>query len=140
MKKIFISMLLILGFGLGAYANDNTPQGVVLAYWEALKKGDLEKAKSYLDEKSITRIDNKGRVRHDINRQATGNHRTLKYSASDISQYVFRVENTEKESYSDYRVYFTNPTSETEGIRNGTFNRTASIKKIKDKWKITYVE
>lgn len=135
MKRIVLTIMLMLGFSLGAYANDNTPEGVILAYMEALKKGDLEKAKSYLDEKSFTRTDKKGRVKNETNKQVEGDYRTLKYGASDISQWTFKIEKKD-DIENSYRIYLINPTSEFESTRTYGRIESARYKKINGKWKI----
>ena len=138
MKKIFISIMLVLGFGLGAYANDNTPEGVILSYREAIKKGDLEKAKSYLDEKSFDNIAPNGRKNNSVNKKINGSYSKLKYGG-DISQWTFKIKKTDELSAGDYEVYYTNPTAQFESTRNGTDFLLVNVKKINGKWKLTYV-
>ena len=56
MKKIVLAIMLVLGFGLtNASANENTPEGVILAFYKACVNGDLKKAMSYLDKDSFKR-------------------------------------------------------------------------------------
>lgn len=53
MKKILIAITLMLTIGLtGCSAEDNTPKGVVEAYYNAILDRDLDKAMTYLDKGS----------------------------------------------------------------------------------------
>ena len=58
MKKLFLALMLVLGFGLNVYASNNTPDSVILGFAAAMQNGDIEKAKSYLDKKSFIKPKN----------------------------------------------------------------------------------
>ena len=49
MKKLFLALMLDLGFGLNVYASNNTPESVITSFLEAMRNGDEIKAKTYLD-------------------------------------------------------------------------------------------
>ena len=49
MKKLFLALMLVLGFGLNVYASNNTPESVITSFLEAMRNGDETKAKTYLD-------------------------------------------------------------------------------------------
>ena len=48
MKKLFLALMLVLGFGLNVYASNNTPESVILGFAAAMQNGDIEKANSFL--------------------------------------------------------------------------------------------
>lgn len=52
MKKIVIAIMLVFGFSLNVYAS-STPESVITAFLEAVKSGDIKKAKTYLDKDSF---------------------------------------------------------------------------------------
>ena len=58
MKKLFLALMLVLGFGLNVFASNNTPESVILGFAAAMQNGDIEKAKSYLDKKSFIKPKN----------------------------------------------------------------------------------
>ena len=49
MKKLYLALMLVLGFGLNVYASNNTPESVITSFLEAMRNGDETKAKTYLD-------------------------------------------------------------------------------------------
>ena len=52
MKRIVLAIMLVLGFGLNVYAS-STPESVITSFLEAVKSGDIKKAKTYLDKDSF---------------------------------------------------------------------------------------
>ena len=53
MKKLFLALMLVLGFGLNVYASNNTPESVITSFLEAMRNGDEAKAITYLDKDSF---------------------------------------------------------------------------------------
>ena len=53
MKKLFLALMLVLGFGLNVFASNNTPESVITSFLEAMRNVDEAKAITYLD-KDIT--------------------------------------------------------------------------------------
>lgn len=49
MKKVFIKIMLVLGFSLNVFAASNTPESVITSFLEAMRNGDEAKARTYLD-------------------------------------------------------------------------------------------
>ena len=49
MKKLFLALMLVFGFGLNVYASNNTPESVITSFLEAMRNGDEAKARTYLD-------------------------------------------------------------------------------------------
>ncbi|QNM90355.1 hypothetical protein HOO34_01030 [Aliarcobacter cryaerophilus] len=49
MKKLFLALMLVLGFSLNVYASNNTPESVITSFLEAMRNGDEAKARTYLD-------------------------------------------------------------------------------------------
>ncbi|MGJ0312525.1 hypothetical protein [Aliarcobacter cryaerophilus] len=57
MKRIVLAIMLVLGFGLNVYAS-STPESVITSFLEAVRSGDIKKAKSYLDKDSFIKPKN----------------------------------------------------------------------------------
>lgn len=53
MKKLFLALMLVLGFGLNVFAASNTPESVITSFLEAMRNGDEAKAITYLDKDSF---------------------------------------------------------------------------------------
>ena len=58
MKKLFLALMLVLGFGLNVYASNNTPESVITSFLEAMRNGDEAKARTYLDKDSFIKPKN----------------------------------------------------------------------------------
>lgn len=58
MKKLFLALMLVLGFGLNVYASNNTPESVITSFLEAMRNGDETKARTYLDKDSFVKPKN----------------------------------------------------------------------------------
>ena len=53
MKKLFLALMLVLGFGLNVFASNNTPESVITSFLEAMRNVDEAKAITYLDKDSF---------------------------------------------------------------------------------------
>ena len=58
MKKLYLALMLVLGFGLNVYASNNTPESVITSFLEAMRNGDETKARTYLDKDSFVKPKN----------------------------------------------------------------------------------
>lgn len=58
MKKVFIKIMLVLGFSLNVFAASNTPESVITSFLEAMRNGDETKARTYLDLNSFIKPKN----------------------------------------------------------------------------------
>ena len=58
MKKLFLALMLVFGFGLNVYASNNTPESVITSFLEAVRNGDEAKARTYLDKDSFVKPKN----------------------------------------------------------------------------------
>ncbi len=56
MKKLFLALMLVFGFGLNVYASNNTPESVITSFLEAMRNGDEAKARTYLDKDSFVEL------------------------------------------------------------------------------------
>src|SRR5574344_1869330 len=58
MKKLYLALMLVLGFGLNVYASNNNPESVITSFLEAMRNGDETKARTYLDKDSFVKPKN----------------------------------------------------------------------------------
>ena len=58
MKKLFLALMIVFGFGLNVYASNNTPESVITSFLEAMRNGDEAKARTYLDKDSFVKPKN----------------------------------------------------------------------------------
>lgn len=143
MKKIVITIMLMLGFGLNAYAYENTQRGVVEAFFKAIADNDGQKAITYLDNsgknfKTLSRPDTrKTKVDGLLNMLFS----YYKENVQDTSKYEFQIE-----PYNDmFIVHTRNKTSsipELQEFQSGLSGVYTTIKtqNINGKWLITYIQ
>lgn len=138
MKKLLLTVMLMFGFAfIGCNANDSTPEGVILAFVEAVKKGDLEKAKSYCDKKSFDVVFMNGRTKNFLDEEVEGFYRKLKEDG-DISKWIFNIKFNEHNS-GRYYLYMQNIASEHNYYKDGTEFDSFDVNKIGNKLKITSI-
>lgn len=143
MKKIAITIMLMLGFGLNAYAYENTSRGVVEAFFKAIADNDGQKAITYLDNsgknfKTLSRPDTR-KIKVDGLLNMLFSY--YKENVQDTSKYEFQIE-----PYDDkFIVHTRNKTSsipELQEFQSGLSGVYTTIKtqNINGKWLITYIQ
>ncbi|MFW3343355.1 hypothetical protein [Aliarcobacter butzleri] len=146
MKKIVITIMLMLGFGLNAYAYENTSRGVVEAFFKAIADNDGQKAITYLDNsgknfKTLSRPDTR-KIKVDLLLNGLfGDWQVKDKQIQDTSKYEFQIE-----PYNDmFIVHTRNKTSsipELQEFQSGLSGVYTTIKtqNINGKWLITYIQ
>ncbi|MFW2605643.1 hypothetical protein [Aliarcobacter butzleri] len=146
MKKIVITIMLMLGFGLNAYAYENTSRGVVEAFFKAIADNDDQKAITYLDNsgknfKTLSRPDTR-KIKVDLLLNGLfGDWQVKDKQIQDTSKYEFQIE-----PYNDmFIVHTRNKTSsipELQEFQSGLSGVYTTIKtqNINGKWLITYID
>lgn len=132
MKKIVLAIMLVLGFGLtNASANENTPEGVILAFYKACVNGDLKKAMSYLDKDSFKRNRN-GILKDERERQAS-------YEVNAFSRDTFEGKPIDKSQWQFTiidKIDFYNVEIRNISVNYVSTGTVIQVKKVNGVWKI----
>ena len=138
MKKLFLALMLVLGFGLNVFAASNTPESVITSFLEAMRNGDETKARTYLDLNSFIKPKNimkpnlgtkdftkrdLGLVDNMFNQGGKGNN--WKYEVKKSTR------NTNPDNKGVYTYDVSSSTAEYE------LEKIYRVKKINNSWKIT---
>ncbi len=138
MKKLFLALMLVFGFGLNVYASNNTPESVITSFLEAMRNGDETKARTYLDLNSFIKPKNimkpnlgtkdftkrdLGLVDNMFNQGGKGNN--WKYEVKKSTR------NTNPDNKGVYTYDVSSSTAEYE------LEKIYRVKKINNSWKIT---
>lgn len=149
MKKLIITIMLMLGFGtVSLSANENTPEDVILGFAKAIQNNDMEKAKTYVDRKSFIvpkniRKPNLGN-KDILNRKLEGLYSLLvSYNTLNPKDWSFKVEK-DTNGIDNYDLLLINPkieqrwTSFISGIEY-RYNIGVRLIKVNDIWKIASI-
>lgn len=151
MKKLFLALMLVLGFGLNVFASNNTPESVILGFATAIQNEDFEKAKNFLNKPSFIKPIHIFKphlgTKNTLETEIQGFYRHLTNSGSDyktfnnVKDWNFKVEK-DTNGINNYSLLMINPnfdqrwTSLTSGTKYDS-SKNFELIKINNEWKIT---
>ena len=139
MKKLFLALMLVLGFGLNVFAASNTPESVITSFLEAMRNGDETKARTYLDLNSFIKPKNIMKPNlgtKDFTKSDLGlvNNMFVQGGKNNRWTYTIKLNDTRLANPDSRGVYAYIVKMETT---NYDLTKYYEVKKINNTWKIT---